>query len=276
VLALVRGLNARRRLLQGVLAQWLRPPAARVDDPAVRRQGIQLGDTRVELAVHGAPGSALVFVNVHENEDTSVQVARALLQGRDDRLVELRSRGHRTVLFWIGRRPHLVDPNRIFSDEGLAESLRDHASWSPHAMAAVATLRAAIVAELASAELIVALHNNVGRGYSVRSYLAGGPYAAEADAVAVDARADPGDFFLVTQPHAFEALRGVGFGVVLQHPQARNDGSMSVRFQEARPLYVNVEARYGHAAQQRRMLELLLERIAVPLTSDRRTAASRR
>jgi hypothetical protein len=97
--------------------------------------------------------------------------------------------------------------------------------------------------------------------YSIDSYAAGGKYAGEAAATVRAPKCDAGDFFLVTQRQAFDALADVGFGVVLQRGGARDDGSLSVRLHGRRPLYVNVEARHGHLLPQRAMLNALLERL---------------
>lgn len=259
--------NARRRLLQGVLFSLLPPSADAIVDRDVDCDWLHvpLGRSSVRLALRGPIGAPHVFINLHENERTSVHAAHDVL-GRDTemraRLIVLRGQRRRNVVFWIGLRPYLFDPNRIFSDRGIDDTLRFHGACSAAAHAALEGLRSAIVDRLSTrgTTLIVALHNNGIGHYTINSYLPGGTEAADAEAVHVDAQADAGDFFLVTQRVAYEALRDSGFGVVLQRRDVMDDGSMSHHFTGARPLYVNVEARHGHRREQGLMLSALLER----------------
>lgn len=265
--SLFDALNARRRLLLGVLRSIAPPPgAAGIGDGAeVHRQPVPLGRSTVHLATLGADDARVVLVNLHENERTSVQAARALLAaraGQDTRLVVLRGQGRRNIVFWIGLRPFLFDPNRIFSDRGIDATLRFHGAASTAAHAALVGLREAIAGQWrpGCTALVVALHNNGIGHYTVTSYQPGGPHAADAEAVHADSRADPGDFFLVNQRTAFDALVDSGFGVVLQRAAAADDGSMSHHVTGTRPLYINVEARHGHLHEQSRMLDVLMDR----------------
>ena len=265
--ALYDALNAQRRLLLGVLRSLLPPePPAAIDRGAASRSvAVTLGRSTVRLELSGADDARHLFINLHENERTSVHAARGLLATRpDSRLIVLRGQGRRHIVFWIGVRPYLFDPNRIFSDTGIEATLRYHGACSPAAHAAVAGLRDALIAALQPehSTLIVALHNNGIGHYTVDSYRPGGTHASQAQAVHLSAAADAGDFFLVNQPAACKALRDSGFGVVLQRPDADDDGSLSQRFVDPRPLYVNVEARHGHLAEQRQMLATVLDRAA--------------
>lgn len=262
-----QALNSKRRLLQGVLLSLMPPRADAIVDLDAGCDWLQLplGNSALRLALHGPVGAHHAFINLHENERTSVQAAHDVLGGGTDmrgRLIILRGQRHRNVVFWIGLRPYLFDPNRIFSDAGIERTLRFHGAYSAAAHAALSGLRAGIVDQLGAERttLVVALHNNGIGHYTIDSYLPGGPEAAEADAVHVDARADAGDFFLVTQRAAYDALCDSGFGVVLQRREVADNGSMSHHFTGTHPLYVNVEARHGHRREQGLMLAALLDR----------------
>lgn len=262
LLTLYEALNAKRRLVLGVLRSVM--PRTMERDPTAQRTPVELGCTTVHIEVWGADDARHVFVNVHENERTSVCAARALLAARhDSRLVVLRGQGRRHVVFWMGARPYLFDPNRIFSDQGIEETLRYHGAYSRAAHDAVARLRDAIVAAVRPdrTELIVALHNNGIGQYTIDSYRKDGAHAAQAQEVRLCADADAGDFFLVNQPQAFHALHASGYSVVLQRPDSRDDGSMSQQFVGGHPLYINAEARHGHIAEQYQMLATVLERV---------------
>jgi hypothetical protein len=254
--------RAKFRLLVGVLAsvrQSHKATLAIADDSRVRR--IALGRTGVDLVMSGDADAQVIFINLHQNEQTSVKAARSVIQGKGHVLIELQSQGNRNVVFWIGLRPYLFDPNRIFSDQGLEQTLRFHGGYSNAAHAAVLGLRTAIIDELQihRARMVVALHNNGTGHYTIKNYLPGAEQEAQARAVHVDASADPGDFFLVTQRMAYDSLCESGFGVVLQNDVACDDGSLSHFFSQRLPLYVNVEARFGHEQEQRAMLVLLIQ-----------------
>ncbi len=251
-------LAGRLRALRAAALPPVRSPGAQAL-PQVQRMVVSLADTRVELVVRRQMPGGLCHLNLHENEQTSVQAASAALASRPGRLIELRAQGRRLVSFRDGLRPLAFDPNRIFSDTGTERTLRHHGAWTPVAQAAARALRDAVLALVAgdADAPLVALHNNGGGTYSVGSYLAGAVHAADAAAVAVAAAQSPQDFFLVTRRSHFEALRSAGFNAVLQSAQPDDDGSLGVWCARHDRAYINVEARHGHLAEQRRMLEAL-------------------
>lgn len=278
-----QGLNGWRRLLQEAAAASRRAATAGIVDerPApigVQLHPIRLGTTEICLSVRassvasaGHPG--LRYVNLHENEQTSVAAARALLQHQPGTLIELRAGGGRLVTFRAGWRPFAFDPNRIFTDAGLRATLRRHGSDTPLARAAVQALRKAVLALLADLppasgaspaahaadHPVVALHNNGAGRYSVQAYAVGGAHAADAQAVAINPAWSPQDFLLVTTRGLFDGLDAHGFNVVLQSEQPVDDGSLAVWFQSQGRAYVNVEALYGHVQEQQRMLAAVAE-----------------
>ena len=228
------------------------------------RQLLALGANRVELHITESGSGGLTFINVHENEQTSVRAARALMQRQPGRLVELRARGERLLSFRLGLCAHTVDPNRIFTEAGLAATLRTLGPDSAAAREAVRRLREALLGLLPAPDgrPIVALHNNAGARYSIVHYAAGGRLAAEAAQVHVARAASPNEFFVVTQPQLYQPLADDGFNVVLQADTAADDGSLSVWAQGHRRPYVNVEAFHGRIDEQRRMLEAVVRHFA--------------
>lgn len=246
----------RRAVLAAAAGGWLLPAAPQAAAPP-REHRVALGDLQVRLLDEGAPDAAVVLVNVHEDESTSVQAARQAWDPQRHRLLRLQGQGRRLLDFRLDGRRFRFDPNRIFSVAGIGLTLAKYGSTSPAAEAAVARLADALTQALAPARVIVALHNN-RRGYTMDSYAPGGEYAGEAAALARRPGADAGDFFLATQREVFDALQAAGFNAVLQRAAPRDDGSMSVRWAGPRPVYVNVEARHDHGDEQRRMLQALL------------------
>jgi hypothetical protein len=254
------GLKAHARLARSAF----RESASNAGDAAARR--VTLGRTGVGVRVtdHGAGG--LVFVSVHENEATAVRAARTLLQTHSGRLIELLAQGRRLVSFRIGLRAHTLDPNRIFTDDGLATTLRMLGPDSPAARAAGRTLRDALLAQLPAADgrPLVALHNNDGTRYSVGNFVSGGQLAGDASRVHFGDEPHPNEFFIVTSADLFDPLAADGFNVVQQSASATDDGSLSIWAQRAGRPYINVEAREGRLAEQLRMLEAVARHFGRP------------
>jgi len=254
-----QGLKATRRLL---LASAAAAGPALTWPADTRVRTVMVGDTALQLLHWRSGPCGLRWINLHEDEQTSVQAAWHLLAGQAGELIGLRAQGHRLVRARLGWRPIVFDPNRIFTDAGLQATLRRHASDTAAARAAVTGLRDAVLQALqrpdaGTAAPIVALHNNRGGAYDVHAYLPGGAHAADAQAVAV-APAGQGqvaqDFFLVTRRAHFEALRDAGFNTVLQSESPIDDGSLSVYCHRLGLAYVNVEAGACRLAAQVAML----------------------
>lgn len=268
-------MNARRRLLQAVLAGGVGPAAATLPPTlggALVDRELRLGDTAVRLRRRASPaGGGLLLLNLHEDESTSVRAAEAVLAHRPGELLTLHAQGRRLVRFFIGWRPCVFDPNRIFTEPGLARTLARHGSATPAAAAAVRRLRDVLLAELADAAAgpVVALHNNGAGDYGAGSYRPGARLARDAARCALPRPEAGDDFFLVTTADWFDALAARGFNVVLQSASPDDDGSLSVWFGQRKRPYVNIEARHGRLEPQRRMVEAVLE-VADALAPPRR------
>lgn len=253
-----------QRLLRETLSAACAPAtAAAPPGPGRTFVEVRLCDTAVFIETEASGTGGPTYINLHENEQTSVDAARAVLAASPGRLIRLCSHGRRTVVFWKGIRPHAFDPNRIFTDDGLRQTLSRHASLTDAAFEAVLGLRAALLTQVGPPGHVpvVALHNNGGR-YTIRHYAAGQRHAGDAAALSIATQWPPEDFFVVTQAHWFERLRERGFNVVLQSADAADDGSLSVWFQRRGRDYVNVEARHGRLAAQTQMLRALTDAAA--------------
>lgn len=262
---LLSQLGAAQRLLREALAAALAPDTrsrrpAGDDGAGSAGNGVahhlHLLSTPITLQVRSTGPGGLRYLNLHENEQTAVLAAADLLQTVPGQLIELRSRGRRVVSFRDGLRPLAFDPNRIFSDAGIEQTLRRHASNTPAAQQALRALRDQVLALIDGPpdQAVVALHNNRAGLYSILQYRPGGAHAPDAQALTINPRLAPEDFCLVTRASLFEPLRDQGFNVVLQAQNPSDDGSLSVWFGQQRRAYVNVEALHGHRAEQLRML----------------------
>ncbi|HEX8384988.1 MAG TPA: hypothetical protein VF576_02335, partial [Rubricoccaceae bacterium] len=253
--------DPRQRRADSAITRPETPPEASADTSvSVVTTGLRVGETAVEVRVTERPcvracWSALV---VHDDEDTAVEAALAVVRRDGGRLVELRHAGTRNLTFQLGGEAFTVDPNRIFTDAGRARTLAALSRDTPAARAAGAAFADALLAVYGEPSVVVALHNNTEANYSAASYGPGGADAGEAADVALVPEADPDDFVFVTTRPLFDAVAASGANAVLQdNAAATDDGSLSVwAAQNGRP-YVNVEAQHGHLAEQVRLVGAL-------------------
>ena len=260
----------RQRRADSVIAPAAVPAADSVESTTVE---VPLGDDVVAVRVWTAPitdalGSPgfetfpLNALNLHDDEDTSVEAARATLRERGGRVVEVVHSGERNVTFRVEGETYTADPNRMFTPSGRRRTLAALSTASPAAEAALEAFADRVLAVYAAVPpaVVVTLHNNTDGRYSARSYEPGAEYAADAAAVTVHDGADPDDFFFVTDAELYRLLVDAGFNAVLQDNEAAtDDGSLSVWAARRGTAYVNVEAEHGHAAEQARMVAALVD-----------------
>ncbi|GAB4252880.1 MAG: hypothetical protein Kow00109_28570 [Acidobacteriota bacterium] len=221
-----------------------------------------IGDSTLYTHLYRTPRGTLLFLNLHEDEATSVAAALRLVRRHGGRIVKLEHSGERLLTFELDGRTYRVDPNRIFTPSGVRATLERYSHPDPEAAEAALAFARHLVASfgLTRADIIVTLHNNGEGGYAATSYLPGGEMEREAARVHLQPGTDPDDFFFVTTPELFEAVRARGCNVVLQdNAAATDDGSLSVLAARLGVPYVNVEAQHGHLKEQLRMLRILLE-----------------
>ncbi len=224
----------------------------------------QLGDTTVRAVVHERHPSRPTFLNVHDDEDTSVTAGLANLAEFGGRIIELVHIGERLVSFHLAGHFYQFDPNRIFSEAGITGTLERHSRHSPEAQAVIRAFAQDYLArfQLNNEPLIIALHNATPGPFSVASFLPGAYLGSDAAAVAVSPRCDPYDFIFVTEPVHFEYLKGRDLNVVLQDNQrVTDDGSLSVHFARLGIPYLNVEAEMKNLSAQIAMLRVVREMI---------------
>ncbi len=231
--------------------------------------------SQVVIAMRGDPQAEWLYINLHDDEQTSVEAADRIRERTGAFLVELRHTGRRNIRFSLGAEAFAFDPNRMFTPEGRRQTL---ASQSPpssrstrEAEPIVSSFAASVleIAKLPTRRAVVALHNNGEGGYSAASYLPGAIYANDAEAVHIGPDTDPDDFCFVTDRRVYDALVASGLNAVLQdNRNATDDGSLSVICGQTGVVYVNVEAQTGHLDEQVGMLQIV-DRVLRALPSDK-------
>lgn len=202
----------------------------------------------------------LAFLNLHENENTSVVAARSFLLSNGGSLVKFAKGNTRYITFYMGKTKYTADPNRIFTPEGIVSTLQANGPYSDAAAAQVQNLADAVLFlyDFDNQKTVLALHNN-GGSYGANSYLPGGPYANDAEAVNIVSGSNPSDFYYVVDPNLYDILVSKQYNVVLQDNQTvTNDGSLSYYSGIKAKPYVNFEA-MGESSSYGKQIVLQLD-----------------
>jgi hypothetical protein len=222
----------------------------------------RIGETDIPVHVtQYGDNTDLVFVNLHDNETTSVSAGKTILQSGGGLMIRLENRNQRVIRFKYRGQSYSFDPNRMFSDAGLQASMKELGQTSPGALAEVRAFAERILSLIpGEAKCIIALHNNTNEAYSVLSYLPGHERAKDAKEVHHAKNEDPDDIALTTDSLLFEAMKAYGFNSILQdNVNVKKDGSLSVWAGENNRRYINIETEHGKFTQYVRMLEKLME-----------------
>ena len=218
----------------------------------------KLGDTtvKVEKYEYSKQQTGITYINLHENERTSVKAAQAVLNHvRYGRLLKLVSGGKRLVTFKVKGRKYKIDPNRIFTDKGIKKTLRTHGRYSKAAHRAVKQFVDKFLKKykLRKSVAIITLHNNTNRGSLTIQRLK--KRMKKGDQAYINKKADGDDFFYVTSQWFYQLFKGYGFNTFFKNlGRVKDDGSLSVFCKKNIIPYMNVEAQHGHLRQQVSML----------------------
>jgi hypothetical protein len=197
------------------------------------------------------------MVNVHDDENTSVRAGKVVIRKSGGRLIEIVHSGKRLAEFRLEGQTHRFDPNRIFTDEGIRNTLTRHGTYSELAHATVRQFAHGLLDtfELKRQPVIIALHNTGNGGLSINSYQPSGALDRAADRVHESKSRSAGDFFYVTDARFFGWLKARDFNVMLQdNANVPDDGSMSVYFARRGIPYMNIEANNDHLKEQIEMV----------------------
>jgi len=214
---------------------------------------IQLGDSTITFIEENVNAkSKILFINVHENEMTSIQAIRAYDVNHLYRFVYLQHNGSRRIGFNHGQEIFTVDPNRIFSHCGIVATLaQDSIFNNRHAERMSKFLGKEILKYVYAAFWIISLHNNTPDNYSIYSYLPDSSEALNTKEVYISEKMDPDDFIYTTDLTLFQKLKLLEINVILQdNENCIDDGSLSVYCGRRNIPYANVEAEEGHLLEQ--------------------------
>lgn len=217
----------------------------------------------------------IVCINLHDNENTSVQAAMSVLEETGGTLIRIENKNQRVIRFRLKGINYGFDPNRMFSRVGIEQTLRDNRRISRAAMDEVEKFAGRVLQLITdSSYCIIALHNNTEEAYSVRSYLPGSNRELDAKAVYTDSLQDVDDITFTTDSILYQKMAEYGYNSIWQdNEKAKKDGSLSIYCGERSRRYINIETQHGKVQQYIEMLGKLLAILAkenqeIPETSE--------
>jgi len=207
----------------------------------------------------------VVFINLHDDEVTSVDAAKKILLEHGGLLIEIENNAQRNIRFRLERYFYKVDPNRIFAKEGIKKSLEQLGRISIRAIDEVEKLGQRILQLIpVDAECVVALHNNTPGLFSALEYTPGNKRSVDTKKVYINAEQDADDFFLTTDNSLYEKLADKGFNTILQdNKNCTQDGSLSVYCGKKNIRYVNCETEHGKSEQYYEMMKALFSSLSL-------------
>jgi hypothetical protein len=228
------------------------------DSVSIKRYSIGSDTLTFHQVIYYPHSPSVSFVNLHDDENTSVEAGIDFLSRYGGSLLQLQHSGKRHFKFMLNGQPFAFDPNRIFTNKGIRETLEKQNIYREDAAAEVKKIADSLLINYVdNKKLVIALHNNTERGLSILSYRKGGFEFKNAARVYINGSMNPHDFILTTDAHIFHYLKRRKINVVLQRHNPGDDGSLSVYAAKKKIRYVNIEALHGHFDEQLQMLETL-------------------
>lgn len=223
----------------------------------------KIGDNKnipLKLIQYGPVNNIFCF-NMHDNEFTSVNAARSVLELRGGTLLKIENNAQRVIRFQLRGVQYAFDPNRIFSRTGIEQTLKENGKTSQQAITEVEKFGQRLLQLIPdSVSCIIALHNNTEGAYSIKSYLAGGDRLKDAKEAIESIGQDADDIAFTTDRDIFESMVKAGYNSILQdNEKVKQDGSLSVYYGTRGRRYVNIETQHGRTGQYQQMLEKLLD-----------------
>jgi hypothetical protein len=220
------------------------------------RTTTKLGICTMVLERYGLANAPHRLVHVHASERSTLKAALKLQAQRDLVVYSLSNGTRRYVRFQLkkGGREWKFDPNRMFSEAGVKKTLQKRSRRKPssNAIAAVCGFadwfRAEADLKKTASRPTIALHTNYDGGYGVDEYLPGGEHARAAAQVNRVSAEDADEFFFTTEVCAHAAFAHRARNSVLQRPNLRDDGSLSVWAAGHGLPYINVEGQRRRGA----------------------------
>lgn len=205
----------------------------------------------------------LVFINMHDDENSSVEATRSLMERRGGVLIEIQNSEKRDIRFKMRGVYYTFDPNRIFTREGTKQTLEffRKRKVSETVIDEVAQFGQWLIKLMpADAKCVIALHNNTNENFTINDYLPGKKRDEAAKETFVKKDQDGDDLFLTTDSEIYNEIKEAGYNITLQaNKTAKDDGSLSIYCGRNDIRYVNCETEHGKVQQYREMMSTLID-----------------
>ncbi|UCD38781.1 MAG: hypothetical protein JSW54_04690, partial [Fidelibacterota bacterium] len=218
---------------------------------------LRLEDEKVWVREYLGPVPGLNFVNLHDNENTSAEAAKAYIRVHGGRLIELEHGRGRTVVIRRQGVLHHFDPNRMFTEEGLKRSLDYFHNLSDENLELASDFARQVV-EIIGLEPdrpVIAVHNNTPGKLTIHDFEPGQWYGNDTRDIFTNPAEDPDDFFFTNSPALFRALKSLRYNIALMKENPPDRGSLGNLVDALGGIYILVEAEHGHFQRQIAMLE---------------------
>lgn len=221
---------------------------------------LKLGDATFQIIQeYGDVNDSVLFLNVHEDEHTSIETVEEYAKSRPVHFVRIAHLKTRRLEFSINKKAYSVDPNRIYTRKGRRNTLKDGGRHSFKASKAVKQFSLHILNYLSDKSVVIAMHNNTDINYSIKSYLPDGDESENTKEVFINPERDPDDFIYTTVKSYFDSFKEMGINVILQDNEKYvNDGSLSVYCGQNGINYINIEAQKGHFDEQLELIKSVM------------------
>ena len=194
------------------------------------KKQIQLGDSTLMIThKYSNNNSKILFLNIHEDENTSIEAIDEFVKQTPLNFVLLNHNKTRRIAFNLKNKTYTVDPNRIYTKKGRRLTLEPKKLFRKKALKNTEKLANEILMVVNQYNIIVTMHNNTDVNYSIKSYLPNQDEAKNTAEVYISKNWDADDFIYTTEKNYFDYLKAKDVNVILQdNTNYVNDGSLSV------------------------------------------------
>jgi hypothetical protein len=222
---------------------------------------ITLGDFDINLVKYSYRTPNINFLVIHDNEDTGVKAAFEYIRFSGGTIIDPHYGGVRNYSFNYDSYPYQIDPNGIYTEEGIRKGLAKYGDVDELVVSELLKASKVILNAYnpVKPDYIFTLHNNTDGDFGIPSYLKGYELENTADSVFINFQMDPDDFILVTDRGLFSLLKKENVNVVLQGNHAPDDGSLSVYAMQNQIPYINVEVQHGHQDEHLELIEVAVK-----------------
>ncbi len=151
----------------------MRTIVVKPNTPVINTISHKLGDRTIQIKTFQfGDAKDIVYINLHDDEITSVNAAKRLLQIESGLLIKIENFKTRNIKFKMGGKSYTFDPNRMFSRIGIIQTLTMFGRVDEKALDEVDKFAKRILQLIPkNPACIIALHNNTNGKFSINSFL---------------------------------------------------------------------------------------------------------